>query len=156
MKATAPNFSDPRLPEVWREWQKAPAGQALDKWLKHQLPRVQLRYEDQKTERSSLVLAMFEALRYQQLAQACEAAFNAESDMDWQAWDAQWQPAHLSGLAPEVLWGWVSLRMTGTLPNGKRYQQFEWQGRRDCFASLAESASAVPALQLLWLSLIHI
>ncbi|MBB3167154.1 RsmB/NOP family class I SAM-dependent RNA methyltransferase [Simiduia aestuariiviva] len=151
-KASAPNFSDPRLIEVWQEWQKAPPGQALDKWLKYQLPKLHLRFEDAKTERASLALAMIEALRFQQLVAACECAFEQEDDapIDWHAWDAQWQPQQLAPMDPTVFWGWLSLRVEGKLPNGRAYHQFEWQGRRHCFGSLSGAVVAGSPLQLLW------
>ncbi|UTA48483.1 RsmB/NOP family class I SAM-dependent RNA methyltransferase [Simiduia sp. 21SJ11W-1] len=149
MKASAPNFSDPRLAAVWQEWQKAPLGQALDKWLKYQLPKLHLRYEDQKTERGSLALALIEALRFQQLAMALEHAFATGTEVDWFQWDAQWRPALLAAFSPELLWGWVSLRVSGKLPAGRQYQQAEWAGRRDLFASLAPGAAEGP-LEYLW------
>lgn len=150
-KATAPNFSDPRLLGVWQEWLAAPAGQALDKWLKYQLPKLHLRFEDKKTERASLALAMIEALRFQQLVAACEYAFEQDDDaIDWLAWDAQWQPQQLVHMDPAVFWGWLSLRVEGKLPNGRAYHQFEWQGRRHCFASLSDAVNAGSSLQLLW------
>ena len=76
---------------------------------------------------ASLSLAMFSALRFQQLASGLEVAYRAtvqepEYAMDWVAWDEGWQARDLKAIAPVAFWYWIQLRVKGDQPKKNQAQ----------------------------------
>jgi 16S rRNA (cytosine967-C5)-methyltransferase len=141
----------PRLLHMWRDWLNQDRWQPVDLWLrewqrKHPYfppgtkedakspyrkargsaypPQNKRVHSDEVREERLIVSeAMFQAMRFLQLASALETAYqrdlhgeSALGEVDWRDWDSRWQPADAENLAPEVFWYWVGLRLDTNCP----------------------------------------
>jgi 16S rRNA (cytosine967-C5)-methyltransferase len=176
------NYEDSRLVPLWRAWLEVAGTVPLDKWVKtsvrqfaHSGPTSKPEYDEVKKHNkfkptktladhanaeaantTALSLAMFSALRFQQLASGLEYAYRAslqdpETVMDWSAWDAAWQPRDLQGIAPVAFWYWIQLRVAGDQPKKNQAQLRDAPARREFFNQVMQSASVASLpLYLLW------
>lgn len=166
------NYEDSRLVPLWRAWLEVAGTMPLDKWIKtsvrqfaHSGPTSMPEYDEIKKHNkfkpaktsadyanaevintASLSLAMFSALRFQQLASGLEFAYRAsvkepEHEMDWSEWDAGWQPRDLQGIAPVAFWYWVQLRVNGDEPKKNQAQLRDAEARRAFFNRVMQQAS---------------
>ncbi len=163
------NYEDSRLVPLWRAWMDVAGTQPLDKWLKtavrplaHSGPTSKPEYDEVKkhnkfkpaktaVERNageavdirSLSLAMFSALRFQQLAAALEHAYRTslkaskpedpELVIDWRHWDSAWQVRDLQAISPIAFWYWIQLRVQGDQPKKNKAQLRDAEARREFF-----------------------
>lgn len=159
---------------LWRAWLEVAGTMPLDKWIKtsvrqfaHSGPTSMPEYDEIKKHNkfkpsktsadyanaeiantASLSLAMFSALRFQQLASGLEFAYraklqNPEHAMDWSAWDAAWQPRDLQGIAPVAFWYWIQLRINGDQPKKNQAQLRDAEARRAFFNQLMQQADVI-------------
>lgn len=162
--ADALNYEDSRLVPLWRAWLAVAGTQPLDKWLKtavrplaHSGPTSKPEYDEVKkhnkfkpakttaaraaTEAAdtiALSLAMFSALRFQQLAAALEHAYRSSLDAsapvpDWSHWDSGWHPRDLQAISPIAFWYWIQLRVQGDQAKKNQAQLRDAQARRAFF-----------------------
>lgn len=92
---------------AWQDWIQSERHSQLDRWLKHpsRFPR-----NSHHAYRNNINNAMFDAVRYQQLADALELTMKDPDFDQWIKWDQQWQP-RLSRLpAPQHFLYWIQLR----------------------------------------------
>lgn len=175
---TAAQYEDSRLVPLWRSWCEVAGSIPLDKWLKnsvrqfaHSGPTSMPEYDEVKkhnkfkapktadtyaraeaADTAALSLAMFSALRFQQLAMALEFAFrNQAQPVDWLQWDLDWQHRDVQGIAPIALWYWIQLRVTGSQPKKNQAQLRDAEARREFFDEfvLQVTAENMP-VYLLW------
>lgn len=157
---TAAQYEDSRLVPLWRSWCEVAGSIPLDKWLKnsvrqfaHSGPTSRPEYDEVKkhnkfkapktaatyaraeaADTAALSLAMFSALRFQQLATALEFAYrNQGASIDWLAWDLEWQHRDVTNIPPVALWYWIQLRMTGSQPKKNQAQLRDAEDRREFF-----------------------
>ena len=157
---TAAQYEDSRLVPLWRAWCEVAGSTPLDKWLKntvrqfaHSGPTSKPEYDEVKKHNkfkaaktadnyaraeaadvAALSLAMFSALRFQQLAIALEFAYrNQEQSIDWLQWDLEWQHRDIQSIAPIALWYWVQLRVTGSQAKKNQAQLRDAEARREFF-----------------------
>lgn len=179
---TVVNYEDSRLVPLWRAWLEVAGTLPLDKWVKtsvrqfaHSGPTSMPEYDEIKkhnkfkatksaadhaqseaADSASLSLAMFSALRFQQLASGLEFAYRAqqqdpEATMDWSGWDDGWQPRDLQGIAPVAFWYWIQLRVNGDQPKKNQAQLRDAELRRAFFNQAVNAAGfANLPLFLLW------
>lgn len=175
-------YEDSRLVPLWRAWLEVAGTTPLDKWIKtsvrqfaHSGPTSMPEYDEIKkhnkfkpaktqadhahaeaVDTASLSLAMFSALRFQQLASGLEFAYraslqNPEHAMDWSEWDAGWQARDLQGIAPVAFWYWIQLRVNGDQPKKNQAQLRDAEARRSFFKKvMAEATFANLSVLLLW------
>ncbi len=170
-------YEDSRLVPLWRAWCEVAGTTPLDKWLKtsvrqfaHSGPTSRPEYDEVKKHNkfkaaktadtyaraeaadvAALSLAMFSALRFQQLANALEYAYrNQDETIDWLQWDRQWQQRDIQTIAPIAFWYWVQLRATGSQPKKNLAQLRDAETRREFFDSFSQKISManVPVFML--------
>lgn len=124
----------PQIFAMWQDWLAQERWQPVDIWLRHwqrKTTKPTARQHAQKSnvwtskpatttnvqqERLIISQAMFQAMRYLQLADALEYAYRQSrmgselQQIDWQDWDRQWSLQRIQGLEPEAFWYWVGLR----------------------------------------------
>lgn len=179
--ASAAQYEDSRLVPLWRAWLEVAGSMPLDKWLKntvrqyaHSGPTSMPEYDEIKkhnkfkapktfapnsepeaVESASLSLAMFSALRFQQLATALEFAYRSqEAAIDWLQWDLDWQQRDIQAIVPVSFWYWIQLRVNGDQPKKNQAQLRDAEERRKFFRQF--SAQATPEnlqIYLLWYGL---
>lgn len=179
--ASAAQYEDSRLVPLWRAWLEVAGSMPLDKWLKstvrqyaHSGPTSMPEYDEVKkhnkfkapktvapnaepeaVESASLSLAMFSALRFQQLATVLEFAYrNQEAEIDWLQWDLEWQHRDITAIAPVAFWYWIQLRVNGDQPKKNQAQLRDAEERRKFFNQFA--AQVKPGnthIYLLWYGL---
>ncbi|WP_323814506.1 RsmB/NOP family class I SAM-dependent RNA methyltransferase [Cellvibrio sp. NN19] len=175
---TAAQYEDSRLVPLWRSWCEVAGSIPLDKWLKnsvrqfaHSGPTSKPEYDEVKKHNkfkapktaatyaraeaadvAMLSLAMFSALRFQQLATALEFAYRNQSDaIDWLKWDLEWQHRDVQSIAPVALWYWIQLRATGSQPKKNLAQLRDAEARREFFDWFVQQATmANMPVFLLW------
>lgn len=165
-------YEDSRLVPLWRAWLEVAGTMPLDKWIKtsvrqfaHSGPTSKPEYDEVKkhnkfkpaktqadhanaeaVDTASLSLAMFSALRFQQLASGLEVAYRAtvqepEYAMDWVAWDEGWQARDLQAIAPVAFWYWIQLRVKGDQPKKNQAQLRDAEARRHFFNKVIRDAA---------------
>lgn len=159
-KQIIPNYEDSRLVPLWRAWLEVAGSMPLDKWLKntvrqyaHSGPTSMPEYDEIKKHNkfkapktfapnaepeavnsAALSLAMFSALRFQQLATALEFAYrNQDAAIDWLQWDLNWQHRDIQSIAPISFWYWIQLRINGDQPKRNQAQLRDAEDRRQFF-----------------------
>lgn len=179
---TIVHYEDSRLVPLWRAWLEVAGTMPLDKWIKtsvrqfaHSGPTSMPEYDEIKkhnkfkptktladhasaeaADAASLSLAMFSALRFQQLASGLELAYRAtlqdpDAAMDWLGWDSAWQPRDLQGIAPVAFWYWIQLRVNGDQPKKNQAQLRDAEARRAFFNKVMSAAGfANLPVFLLW------
>lgn len=178
---TAAHYEDSRLVPLWRAWCEVAGSLPLDKWLKnsvrqfaHSGPTSMPEYDEVKKHNkfkapktaatyarveaadiALLSLAMFSALRFQQLATALEFAYrNQDETIDWLQWDLEWQHRDVQGIAPVALWYWIQLRVTGSQPKKNQAQLRDAEARREFFDRfILQATMATMPVFLLWYGL---
>jgi 16S rRNA (cytosine967-C5)-methyltransferase len=180
-KQITTNYEDSRLVPLWRAWLEVAGSMPLDKWLKntvrqfaHSGPTSMPEYDEVKkhnkfkapktfapnaepeaVDSASLSLAMFSALRFQQLATALEFAYrNQGAAIDWLQWDLNWQHRDIQSIAPISFWYWIQLRMNGDQPKRNQAQLQDAEERRQFFKQFVVQATPdnMP-VYLLWYGL---
>lgn len=157
---TPVQYEDSRLVPLWRNWLDVAGSTPLDKWLKNTLrpaaksdSRPQPGYD--AVDRAVLSLAMFSALRFQQLASALEFAYrNQATEINWQEWDLAWHQRDLQATAPVAFWYWIQLRVNGDSVKKNQAQLRDAEDRRAFFNRVMVQINPdnVP-LYLLWYGL---
>ncbi|WP_062067316.1 RsmB/NOP family class I SAM-dependent RNA methyltransferase [Cellvibrio sp. OA-2007] len=178
---TAAQYEDSRLVPLWRSWCEVAGSIPLDKWLKnsvrqfaHSGPTSMPEYDEIKkhnkfkaaktaetyaraeaADTAALSLAMFSALRFQQLATALEFAYRNQAEpIDWLQWDLEWQHRDAQGIAPIALWYWIQLRVTGSHAKKNQAQLRDSEERREFFDQFIQQATmANMPVFLLWYGL---
>jgi 16S rRNA (cytosine967-C5)-methyltransferase len=178
---TATQYEDSRLVPLWRSWCEVAGSIPLDKWLKnsvrqfaHSGPTSMPEYDEIKkhnkfkapktaatyaraeaADTAVLSLAMFSALRFQQLATALEFAYRNQAEaINWLQWDLEWQHRDVQGIAPIALWYWIQLRVTGSQAKRNQAQLRDAEARREFFDQfIAQATPANMPVYLLWYGL---
>jgi 16S rRNA (cytosine967-C5)-methyltransferase len=175
------DYEDSRLIPLWRSWLEVAGSMPLDKWLKnsvrqfaHSGPTSMPEYDEIKkhnkfkapkslaahaqseaVDSAALSLAMFSALRFQQLAIALEFAYrNQNIEIDWLQWDLNWQHRDIQSIAPISFWYWIQLRMNGDQPKKNQAQLRDAEDRRQFFNQfVAQVTPDNMSVYLLWYGL---
>ncbi len=150
-------YQDSRLIRLWRNWMQVSGSMPLDKWLKHNLRDLgQLSLAGQ----ASLVEAMNNAVRFQQLACALEYFYqrfanNKQAEViDWLQWDIQWQTRDLQQIPMAAFWFWIQLRVTADGHKQNVGQLSDFESRNKFFQGLLEEKYFSQANEkYLWLGL---
>ncbi len=161
------HYEDSRLFPLWRAWLDVAGTVPLDKWIKtsvrqfaHSGPTSRPEHDEVKkhnkfkptktladyanaeaTDAASLSLAMFSALRFQQLASGLEFAYRAslqdpDLTMNWMEWDSSWQVRDLQQVSPVAFWYWIQLRVNGDQPKKNQAQLCDAEARRHFFIQM--------------------
>jgi len=161
MNQTTPGFFTndefaQQLFSAWRELLSEKQLPALDRWLKGR-NKIQHAKHVRKVDPSvkqqlGLSSALFAGVRYLQFACALEHAYQlGESNIDWQAWDAQWQFEQVKKIPVANFWFWIELRLKGTdqpLPRKLRDAEARAEFFKQCTALMNQSDKT--AEFLLW------
>lgn len=175
------DYEDSRLVPLWRAWLEVAGSMPLDKWLKntvrqyaHSGPTSMPEYDEVKKHNkfktpknlaadaqpeavnsAALSLAMFSALRFQQLATALEFAYRNQHDaIDWLQWDLDWQHRDIQSIVPISFWYWIQLRVNGDQPKRNLAQLRDAEERRQFFNQfVAQVTPANMPVYLLWYGL---
>lgn len=98
---------------LWRDWLSQNEWTPLDKWLKNRLRKNTNPYSEFASSKNSnreLSLCMFSAMRYFQLACACEESFHKQEMFDWREWDKSWSLSSAKKIPVAGFWFWIALR----------------------------------------------
>lgn len=99
--------------DLWRNWLAQNDWVPLDKWLKNQLRKNTNPYSEfasSKNNNRELSLCMFSAMRYLQLACACEESYHKQSLFNWSDWDKTWSITSARKIPVAGFWFWIALR----------------------------------------------
>ncbi|HWV16456.1 MAG TPA: RsmB/NOP family class I SAM-dependent RNA methyltransferase [Cellvibrio sp.] len=145
-----------QLFSAWRELLSDKQLPALDRWLKGR-NKIQHGKYVRKVDKSlqqqlGLSSALFAGVRYLQLACALEHAYQlSQANIDWQAWDGEWQFEQVKKIPVANFWFWVELRLKGaeqSLPRKLRDAQPRAEFFKQCAALLDQTEKT--AEFLLW------
>ncbi len=158
-QSTPVYYEDSRLVPLWRNWLDVAGSMPLDKWLKNTLrpaaksgARAQPDYSP--ADRASLSLALFSALRFQQLAAALEFAYHKQdASINWDEWDLAWHQRDLQSITPVAFWYWVQLRVGGDQAKKNQAQLRDAEERRAFFNRIALQINPDSAFYFLWYGL---
>jgi 16S rRNA (cytosine967-C5)-methyltransferase len=101
---------------AWRELLSERQLPALDRWLKTRNrsnnSKQERRIDSSLKQQFGLSAALFEGIRYFQLACALEYAYQHKDEViDWLGWDKSWDMAEVKKMPVANFWYWIELRV---------------------------------------------